>query len=136
MFSVQVTQEERGAVFALRGDLDYDSVVQLHEAVEAELARGSGAGPVVVDCARLTFCDSSGIGALLRLFQGLAAQERVLRLAAVPDSVARLFSLTGLDQIFTVHTDAAEALNAGTGRRDSVAADPDGPAQSRERQNT
>ncbi|MFE5393469.1 STAS domain-containing protein [Streptomyces sp. NPDC056568] len=120
---MQVTQEPRGAVFVLRGELDFESVVQLHEAGEKELARGRGAGSVVADCSALAFCDSSGIGALLRLFQGLAAQGRVLRLAAVPDPVARLFSLTGLDQIFAVHADADQALAAG-------------PAQTNERQVT
>ncbi|MFE5112547.1 STAS domain-containing protein [Streptomyces sp. NPDC056663] len=135
MFSVQVRQEARGVVFALRGELDFDSVVQLQEAGEAELARGRGAGSVVADCARLTFCDSSGISALLRLFQQLAAQERVLRLAALPDSVARLFSITGLNQLFSVYADADKALGEGTSSRDIVSADADGPAQSKERQN-
>ncbi|MEU0990666.1 STAS domain-containing protein [Streptomyces sp. NPDC005953] len=98
---------------ALRGELDFDSMVQLDEAGEKELARGRGAGPVVADCAALSFCDSSGIGALLRLFQRLGAQERVLLLAGVPHSVARLFSMTGLDQVFAVHADVERALSAG-----------------------
>ncbi|MFD3557573.1 STAS domain-containing protein [Streptomyces goshikiensis] len=136
MFSVQVTQEARGAVFALRGELDFDSMVQLHEAGEEELARGRGAGTVVGDCTRLTFCDSSGIGALLRLFHQLAAQGRVLRLAALPPSVARLFSVTGLDQVFSVYADADQALAAGTSGHDRVTADTDRAASPTERQNT
>lgn len=32
MFSVVVRQDARGVVFALRGELDFESVVQLHEA--------------------------------------------------------------------------------------------------------
>ncbi|MFI7235537.1 STAS domain-containing protein [Streptomyces cyaneofuscatus] len=136
MFSVQVTQETRGVVFALRGELDFDSMVQLHEAGDQELARGQGAGPVVADCSALSFCDSSGIGALLRLLQQLTAQERVLRLAAVPDTVARLFSLTGLDQVFTVYADANQALGGKTDERDVVTAGTDGPAQLIGRRNT
>lgn len=134
MFSVQVTHEARGAVFALRGELDFESMVQLDEAGERELARGRGAGAVVADCSRLTFCDSSGIGSLLRLFQQLSAQGRVLRLAAVPDAVARIFALTGLDQIFAVHADADQALATGTDGYGRVAADLDNGLQSRERQ--
>ncbi|MFF3019404.1 STAS domain-containing protein [Streptomyces sp. NPDC057939] len=136
MFAVQVTRQARGAVFALRGELDFDSVVQLHEAGDDEVARGAGEGPVVVDCAGLAFCDSSGIGALLRLFHQLAAQDRALRLAAVPTSVARLFSITGLDRVFSVYTDAEQALAAGTGGHDRMAADTNGTAQPMERRNT
>lgn len=129
MFSVQVTQQERGAVFTLRGELDFDSMVQLYEAGDEELARGPGAGPVVADCARLTFCDSSGIGGLLRLFQQLAAQERALRLAAVPPSVARQFSVTGLDQVFPVYADADQALAASQGRHGRTAHGTDATAR-------
>ncbi|MFE9707530.1 STAS domain-containing protein [Streptomyces sp. NPDC005930] len=131
---MQVTHEARGAVIALRGELDFESVVQLEEAGATELARGRNAGPVVVDCAALSFCDSSGVGALLRLFQELAAQQRVLRLGAVPHSVVRLFTQTGLDQVFAVHKDVDEALTAGTQQRDGVAAHVDEPARPKGRQ--
>lgn len=62
MFSVDVTQERRGVVLAPRGEFDSDSVVQSHEAAENALV----AGVAVSDRSALTFCDSSGIGALLR----------------------------------------------------------------------
>ncbi|MFF9049359.1 STAS domain-containing protein [Streptomyces parvulus] len=109
---MDVRTHARGVVFTLRGELDFDSVVQLHEATAEELGR-AGKSPVVADCAGLAFCDSSGIGGLLRLYQRLSAQDRALRLAAVPASVARLFALTGLDQIFSVHPDVDHALGAG-----------------------
>ncbi|MFF7441656.1 STAS domain-containing protein [Streptomyces sp. NPDC008122] len=113
MFSVDVRQEERGTVLVLRGELDFDSAVQLDEAGLRGPGAGAAPGPVVVDLAALTFCDSSGISALLRLHQVLSARGRPLVLAAVPPTVRRLFALTGLDQIFTVHADAHETLAAG-----------------------
>ncbi|TXS11486.1 anti-sigma factor antagonist [Streptomyces sp. adm13(2018)] len=134
VFSVQVTHRVRCAVFALRGELDFDSMVQLQEAGDKELARGRGAGAVVADCSRLTFCDSSGIGVLVRLWQDLATQERALRLAAVPSTVVRLFSLTGLDQVFAVYADVEQALAVDTDHGAIVDADLNGPAQPKERQ--
>ncbi|MFB6633614.1 STAS domain-containing protein [Streptomyces sp. NPDC056362] len=134
MFSVQVVQEERGVVLVLRGELDFDSMVQLDEAGQEMLAQGRGGGPVVADCAAMAFCDSSGIGALLRLMQPLAEQGRVLRLAGVPAPVARLFAITGLDRIFEVYPDRDRALAAGTDRRDIVAVGSDESAEPRERQ--
>lgn len=122
VFSVDVRQHARGVLFVLCGELDFDSVVQLQEAADGELSGSTGTLPVVVDCAALTFCDSSGISALLRLYQRLTTEQRPLRLAAVPASVSRLFTLTGLDQLFSVHKDAAEALAAGSGGRGVVSA--------------
>ncbi|MFF9453207.1 STAS domain-containing protein [Streptomyces flaveolus] len=130
MFSVDVRQDGQRSVFALRGELDYDSMEQLHEAGEKELVKGREAGPVVIDCAALSFCDSSGIGALLRFHQQMSSQSRALRLASVPTNVSRLFELTGLDQVFSVHADVADALTAG--RREDVAPDAQSPARSSE----
>ncbi|WP_051804261.1 STAS domain-containing protein [Streptomyces griseus] len=113
MFSVDVGQEERGTILVLRGELDFDSAVQLDAAGLRDAGAGTATGPVVADLAALTFCDSSGISALLRLHRDLSARSRPFLLAAVPHTVQRLFALTGLDQIFTVHADAHEALAAG-----------------------
>ncbi|MFJ8128752.1 STAS domain-containing protein [Streptomyces hydrogenans] len=113
MFSIDVREEERGTVLVLRGELDHDSVVQLDEAGRRATAPGGGEGTVVADLAGLTFCDSSGVSALLRLYRALKARHRGLALAAVPPTVLRLFALTGLDQIFTVHADVHGALAAG-----------------------
>ncbi|MFD3873066.1 STAS domain-containing protein [Streptomyces sp. NPDC058623] len=116
---VEVGRHARGVVFTLRGDLDFDSVVQLREAGDEELAGGPEAGPLVADCSALSFCDSSGIGELVRLHQQLASHGRAFRLARVPDRVVRLFALTGLDQLFPPYDDVTQALSAGPGRRDT-----------------
>ncbi|MFE9405001.1 STAS domain-containing protein [Streptomyces sp. NPDC006530] len=130
MFSVQVSGVEQGMVFALRGELDFDSMVQLHEAGERELLKGRGAGPVVIDCSGLLFCDSSGVSALLWLHRQLSAQGRALRLAAMPARVSRLFALTGLDVVLSVYADVAGAL--GSNSRVIAAGGSDGPAQPNE----
>ncbi|MFJ8036503.1 STAS domain-containing protein [Streptomyces sp. NPDC096032] len=111
MFSVQVSSTAQARVFALRGELDYESAVQLHEAADQVLG-GTRQPVLVVDCTGLEFCDSSGIGCLVRIHQRLSAQGAVLRLAAVPASVARVFALTGLDQAIPVHATLDEALGA------------------------
>ncbi len=116
MFAVDVRRDPRGLVFALRGELDFHSVVQLYEAGEQELTTDRPS-PVVVDCTQLTYCDSTGISALVRLHQQQTAQNHVLRLASVPDFLGRLFALTGLDQIISLHADTDEALAAGSGDR-------------------
>ncbi|GGR18206.1 STAS domain-containing protein [Streptomyces roseolus] len=121
MFSVEVEEEGRGTVLVLRGELDHDSAVQLDEAGRRSAGAADGAArPVVADLAALTFCDSSGISALLRLHRHLSARGRPLGLAAVPRTVRRLFALTGLDQIFTAHSDVHEAFAAGPVRPDTA----------------
>ncbi|MFJ4971649.1 STAS domain-containing protein [Streptomyces sp. NPDC088755] len=110
MFSVQVGPVAGAAVFRLRGELDFESVVQLDEAAAAALTVRPVPRVIVIDCASLSFCDSSGIGGLVRLYQRLSAQGGQLRLAAAPAPVARVLSLTGLDQVIPVHATTGEAL--------------------------
>ena len=114
MFSVDVRQEARGTVLVLRGELDFDSAVQLDEAGEhAGVSGGAeGVGAVVVDLTALSFCDSSGISALLRLYRRLSARQQPLLLAAVPRPTLRLLTLTGLDRVFSIHPDVEAALGA------------------------
>jgi anti-anti-sigma factor len=112
VFSVQVGSTARACVLTLRGALDHDSAVQMDEAAGQVFAEGRH-GLLVVDCTRLEFCDSSGIGCLVRMYQHLAARGGVLRLAAVPASVARVLALTGLDRAIAVHATLDEAVGAG-----------------------
>ncbi|MFJ6700576.1 STAS domain-containing protein [Streptomyces sp. NPDC091272] len=123
VFSVTVGPVEGAAVFQLRGELDVESVVQLNEAAETALAARPAPGLVVVDCTSLTFCDSSGIGGLVRLYQRLSAAGGQLRLAAAPAPVAKVFSLTGLDGVIPVHSSTGQAIAATRGRRGGPADD-------------
>ncbi|MFD4125333.1 STAS domain-containing protein [Streptomyces globisporus] len=121
MFSVQVRPASDAAVLQLRGELDVESVVQLEEAAHTVLTAQPPPHLVVVDCASLSFCDSSGIGGFVRLYQRLAAQEGQLRLAAPPAAVTKVFSLTGLDSVIAVHTSTQAALGASCDVCDRVA---------------
>ncbi|MFC8586279.1 STAS domain-containing protein [Streptomyces sp. NPDC057217] len=129
MFAVDVRRDTRGVVFVLRGDLDFHSAVQLYEAGDRELGTEGEAGAVVIDCSHLTYCDSTGITALLKLYNQLSAQSGSLRLASVPAFLDRLFTLTGLDQIFSLHADVDEALAAHAAARGALAAGIEEPAR-------
>ncbi|MFJ3224132.1 STAS domain-containing protein [Streptomyces sp. NPDC086783] len=112
MFSIQVEPAAQVCVLTLRGELDYESAVQLEAAADHVIA-DAGWPVVVADCAALEFCDSSGIGALVRIYQGLAERGGEFRLAAVPAPVARVFALTGLDQAISLYTTLDAATGAG-----------------------
>jgi anti-anti-sigma factor len=94
-------------VIALAGELDFHTAAQVRVAVEAqELGPGRR---LVVDLGGLTFCDSSGITAMLVAQRLAVAADSSLVLAAVPDRIARTFTLAGLDPLFVVHPTTADA---------------------------
>lgn len=67
------------------------------------------AGPrVVLDLAQVTFLDSSGLGAIVAAMKHLDG-DRKLELAGLTPAVAKVFRLTRLDSVFTIHDDVAAA---------------------------
>ncbi|MFF8983765.1 STAS domain-containing protein [Streptomyces globisporus] len=59
-----------------------ERAVQLDKAAPTVLATQPPPHVLMVDCASLSFCDSSGIGGFVRLHQRLAAQQGQVRSAA------------------------------------------------------
>ncbi|MER7983308.1 STAS domain-containing protein [Streptomyces sp. NPDC095817] len=99
-----------GPILELTGDLDYDSAPRLRETVnELTLTRGQ---VLTLDLASLEYCDSSGLTVILAARNLATEQGADVTLAAIPDNVARILSITGLDRVFTIHPDASTATAA------------------------
>lgn len=60
---------------------------------------------VILDMSRVTFLDSSGLGAVVAVMKMLD-KDRVLELAALTPPVERVFRLTRMDRVFTLHPEA------------------------------
>ncbi|MFF0434383.1 STAS domain-containing protein [Streptomyces sp. NPDC004327] len=97
----------RTVVLALTGELDHDTAAPLKEA----LAGQGGAGRrVVVDCAGLRFCDSTGLNVLLQARLRLLDGGGRLDLAGLGPPVDRMFEITGARSVFRVYESTAAAL--------------------------
>ncbi|WP_151717780.1 STAS domain-containing protein [Gemmobacter serpentinus] len=64
--------------------------------------------PVLLDMSRVGFLDSSGLGAVVAVMKLLA--PRRLELAALTPTVEKVFRLTRMDSVFTIHPDLPEPL--------------------------
>lgn len=59
-------------------------------------------GPVTVDCTRLEYISSAGLGVLLKTQKRLMASKGKLRLAGVSRHLQDIFAYSGFDQIFEI----------------------------------
>jgi anti-sigma B factor antagonist len=89
-----------GSVLAVAGDMDHTSTEQFRTAVDA-VALQPGR-PLFIDLAGLTFCDSTGITALIAAHNHAQTQGADIVLTAVPDSTLRMLQFVGLDQFFRI----------------------------------
>jgi anti-anti-sigma factor len=72
----------------------------------------SGAGTVIVDMTSTSFCDSSGVHAIMRAHEDATTRDIVVRLAVSPaGSVSRVLELTGAALVMPVHSSVEEALD-------------------------
>ncbi len=60
------------------------------------------AGVVVLDCKRLDYISSAGLGALLKTQKRLLASAGKLRLTGVGAHIRDVFAYSGFDQIFEI----------------------------------
>ncbi|MEU4578522.1 STAS domain-containing protein [Nonomuraea sp. ATR24] len=78
---------------ALSGELDHDTAGELAELPD-------GWQRLDLDLSGLTFVDSSGLAALVRLWQRAGASGAELRLVAVTPYLRGLLKMTALDRLF------------------------------------
>ncbi|WP_067475109.1 STAS domain-containing protein [Actinomadura hibisca] len=67
---------------------------------------------VVLDLSGVPFCDSSGLNALIVLYRRLHTNGGTMTLAAVPDRLGRLLTMTGIDRLIPTHPTVEAALAA------------------------
>ena len=60
----------------------------------------------MLDLSAVTFVDSSGLGAIVAAMKQVGAPQR-LELAGLTRNVAKVFALTRMDRVFTIHDSIA-----------------------------
>ncbi|CAM5669838.1 anti-sigma factor antagonist [Streptomyces avidinii] len=105
--TITIRDAQTGPVLELEGDLDYDQAPRLRQALEALPLRAGQR--LVLDLARIQFCDSSGITALLVARNRAVTARADIALAAVPGHTARILRIVGLDRVFPIHPDVDTA---------------------------
>ncbi len=107
-FSVTTRTTGAGPVITVEGELDVATAPRLHAGIAAlDLGRGQ---LLVVDLAGVTFCDSSGISALIAARNVAEAAGAGVALAAVPARLSRTFGLIGLAGFFPTYPSAEDAF--------------------------
>lgn len=61
-------------------------------------------GPVTLDCSKLEYISSAGLGVLLKTQKRLMASAGKLRLAGVNPHIRDIFQYSGFDQIFEIES--------------------------------
>ncbi|HZA85351.1 MAG TPA: STAS domain-containing protein [Acidimicrobiales bacterium] len=85
----------------LSGELDLVSRAGVVEHATKAIGELPALERLVVDLARVTFCDSTGLGALLDIGRLATDEGAVIVLRDVPPAVSRLLDLAGVNDVLT-----------------------------------
>ncbi|MGI5478707.1 STAS domain-containing protein [Streptomyces lavendofoliae] len=97
------------AIATLTGDLDLHTAPGLRTGASEWIRQGHH--HLILDLRGVGFCDSSGLSALIGVWHSAKQAGGALELAAVPDRLTRMLTLTGLDSLLTVHPTAQDVLS-------------------------
>ena len=106
--TASILHDEEVGLLALGGELDLETLPQVAQAL-TELRR-TGYLRVVIDLSALTFCDSSGLSALLRGNRALRTDGGRLLVAGARGPVRRLMEVTDMGRVLELEPDVGSAL--------------------------
>jgi anti-sigma B factor antagonist len=98
-------------VVAVAGEVDVYTAPQLRDCL-TDLV-GAGSHHLVVDMSAVRFLDSTGLGVLVGGLKKVRAAGGTLELVCSSERLLRIFSITGLATVFTIHDSTATLTPAG-----------------------
>lgn len=101
---------DKAVVVSPEGEVDMHESPKLRTLLLAEIAKKPSR--VVVDLAKVTFMDSSGVATMVEALKKAKATGLPLLLCGMTENVKDVFELSRLDKVFTILAGRAEALGA------------------------
>lgn len=98
------------AVLGVGGEIDMHTAPILRERALDVIAQGHP--HLIFDLAEITFCDSSGLNALIGILRCAKVANGSLTLAAAPDRLLRILKLTGLSNALPSYPSTDDAMKA------------------------
>jgi anti-sigma B factor antagonist len=107
---LDVTERSGWSVLRVGGEIDVATAPRLREQLITLV--NEQRYHLVVDLTDVDFLDSTGLGVLIGALKRVRTHEGDLRIVATANRVVKVFDITGLDQVFSIHPDLDSALPA------------------------
>jgi anti-sigma B factor antagonist len=105
---VQVTRTGTVTVICVHGEIDIASAPTLQAATDAMIDQGTR--HLIMDLSGVEFIDSSGLATLIAANKRLP--QGALALVVTREHIRKVFTISGVDQLLTVHDTLAAAHHA------------------------
>jgi anti-sigma B factor antagonist len=106
-FRIERVQTGAVCVLALDGYLDAHTAPQFEKAIQDEFE--AGRTQIVVDCARLNYISSAGLGVFMSFIEEIRDAGGDIKLAGIVPKVYQVFEVLGFPALFEILPDVATA---------------------------
>jgi len=106
---LDVTERDGWAVLSVTGEVDVYTAPKFRERL-IELV-SDGKYRIVVDLEGVDFLDSTGLGVLVGGLKRLRSHEGDLVLVCTQSRILKVFEITGLTKVFSIHDSVDSAVN-------------------------
>ncbi|TDD34169.1 anti-sigma factor antagonist, partial [Actinomadura sp. KC06] len=107
---IRTEHHGRAVIVYIDGELYHRTADLLRDHVLTITGTPSRPDRVILDLDRVSFCDSSGLGALITVWKAVHARRRNLVVSRPSEVCRRLLQRTGLDQYLTISPTLRHAL--------------------------
>jgi anti-sigma B factor antagonist len=108
--SLETRQVGDRTVVTVGGEIDVYTAPKLRDKI-TELVN-AGHHTILVDMEQVEFLDSTGLGVLVGGLKKVRAQQGSMELICSQDRLLKIFRITGLAKVFTIHDSEDSALGA------------------------
>jgi len=103
--------EDHVYVLSIEDNLALGAAQELENYLKPTLEDSSIKG-IIINLEKITYIDSAGLGVIAMVFKTLKARGGIFALCRLNLKLQEIFTLTGLDRMFSVYPTEEEALNA------------------------
>ena len=107
---IDVEHREGYAILSPQGEIDFATGPQLKDAITEALVGGDV--NLIIDLLAVDFIESTGLGALIGGRRRAYALKGSLSLVCTEQQMLKIFRITGLDKVFTIHETVDAAVSA------------------------
>ncbi|MDL2237617.1 STAS domain-containing protein [Christensenellaceae bacterium OttesenSCG-928-K19] len=105
LLEINKNEAERTLDVMVEGDIDVNSVRQLKKELEENIEAFQP--DVIIDCSKLNYIDSTGLGTLVSVLKKVQKYDGKIRITALKPYLFKIFEVTGLAGLFEI--EVAEA---------------------------
>jgi anti-sigma B factor antagonist len=109
-FDISEREGPVAPVVAVSGEIDVATAPTLRDRLQSRVA--SGDATIVVDLLGVSFLDSTALGVLVGALKRCREAGGDLRLVIAEARLLKLFEITGLTDVFSIHPTVDDALKA------------------------